>query len=46
MEEENGLKLLVDLIDHMEPCDKIKDLAKMVLNQCEYTKDSKMFEFD
>lgn len=35
VEDENGIKLLMDLIDHMETCEKLKELAQMVLNQCD-----------
>jgi hypothetical protein len=35
VEEEKGIKLLMDLIDHMETCEKLKELAQMVLHQCD-----------
>lgn len=35
VEEEKGIKLLMDLIDHMETCEKLKELAQMVLSQCD-----------
>lgn len=35
MEDEHGIKLLMDLVDHMETCEKLKELAQMVLTQCD-----------
>ncbi|CRL08339.1 CLUMA_CG021260, isoform A [Clunio marinus] len=35
VEDENGTKLLMDLIDHMETNEKLRELAQMVLNQCD-----------
>jgi Zyg-11 protein homolog len=35
VESENGTKLLMDLIDHMETCEKLRELAQMVLYQCD-----------
>ena len=35
VEEEKGIKLLMDLMDHMETCEKLKELAQMVLSQCD-----------
>lgn len=42
VEEEHGIPLLEDLINHMETCDKLKELAQMVLDQCESLRDVKM----
>lgn len=42
MEQENGVKLLMDLIDHMETSEKLKELAQIVLNNIDQNNE-KMF---
>lgn len=44
VEDENGIKLLMDLIDHMETCEKLKELAQMVLKQCDQNNEKNFME--
>lgn len=42
VEDEHGLILLQELIEHEKPSEKIKNLAQMVLDNCESIKHSEM----
>lgn len=42
VEDERGLILLQELIDHEKPCETIKNLARMVLENCEAIKTTDM----
>lgn len=40
MEEEHGLELLRELMNHERPNEKIKALAEMVIKNCEQNKNA------
>lgn len=44
VEQENGIKLLMDLIDHMETCEKLKELAQIVLNNVDHNNEKNFME--
>jgi hypothetical protein len=44
VEEEKGIKLLMDLIDHMETCEKLKELAQSVLRNCDLNNSKNFME--
>lgn len=44
MEQENGTKLLQDLMDHMETCEKLKELAQIVLNNVDQCNEKNFME--
>lgn len=46
MEEEHGLELLIELIAHNKPNEKIKDLARMVIANCALNKSSESMQLD
>jgi Zyg-11 family protein len=44
VEQEKGIKLLMDLIDHMETCEKLKELAQIVLTNVDLNNEKFMEE--
>lgn len=35
VEQEKGIKILKELIEHPNPYDEIKEIAKLVINRCD-----------
>lgn len=46
VEEEHGLSLLKELIAHEKPNEKIKSLARIVIENCERNKKSEFMQLD
>jgi hypothetical protein len=44
VEQEHGVKLLMDLVDHMETCEKLKDLARIVLSNIDQCNEKNYME--
>lgn len=44
VEQESGIKLLMDLIDHMETCERLKELAQIVLNNVDQNNQKNFME--
>lgn len=44
VEQEHGVKLLMDLMDHMETCEKLKELAQIVLTNIDQNNQKYMEE--
>jgi len=42
VEDENGIDLLKQLLNNEQPYERIKDLARMVLNHCDRVKQTDM----
>lgn len=46
VEEEHGLELLRELTQHPRPNEKIKELAEMVIKNCETNKNTESMQLD
>lgn len=46
VQEEHGIELLKELLEHDKPNEHIKDLAKMVIENCESSKGTELMQLD